>query len=77
MTSYLAQYRFERILAEAACSISKAIQTLRDDVSSVHQSSATKTSFYVDNMLFESDSMAEYVTFLRPGASLFALIKFR
>ena len=45
--------------------------------SSVCQSPATKTSFEIDNMFFDSDRIAEYLTSLRPSAPLFALIKFR
>ena len=73
-----AQQRFEGLLAEGAFSISNAVKTLRDDrYVMTDQSPATKTSFYINNMFFDSDRIAEYLTSLRPSAPLFALIKFR
>ena len=41
------------------------------------QSSATKVSFFMDNMFFDSNVVASYLRDIRPSASLFALIKFR
>ena len=59
-------------------SASNAVKTLRDEwFSSVCRSPATKTSFYIDNMVFDSDCIAEYLTLLQPSAPLFALIKCR
>ncbi len=41
------------------------------------QSSATKVSFFMDNMFFDSNVMASYLRDIRPSASLFSLIKFK
>ena len=59
--AWLAQHRFEGLLAEGAFSASNAVMTLRDDwFSSVCQSPATKTSCYIDNMFFESTRKLVY-----------------
>ena len=44
---------------------------------SICQSSVTKVSFFMDNMVFDTSVMASYLRDLLPSASLFSLIKFR
>ena len=45
-------------------------------VQSVCQSDLTKVEYFIDNMFFDSDQMAEYLS-ARPSPVLFAFIKFR
>ena len=78
MFAWLHGNQFQGLLAEGTFSVPSAVDTLRDNwLSSVCQSPATKVSFYVDNMFFDSDQMAPYLSVLPPTAPLFALIKFR
>ena len=51
--------------------------TLRDKwFNQVCQLDLTKVKCFIDNMFFDSDEMAEYLS-ARPSPALFALIKFR
>ncbi len=66
------------MLAEGTFSLVNAEQDLRDKwYHGICQSSATKVSFFMDNMFFDSYIMAPYLRDIRPSASLFSLIKFR
>ncbi len=63
---------------EGAFSVVNAEQHLRDKwYHGICQSSATKVSFFMDNMLFDSNVTASYLRDIRPSASLFSLIKSR
>jgi len=66
------------VLAEGTFSLANAEQHLRDKwYHGICQSSATKVSFFMDNMFFDSNVVASYLRDIRPSASLFSLIKFR
>ena len=58
-------------------SVSKAMTTLQDKwFSQVCQSDLTKVKCFIENMFWDSDQMAEYLS-ARPSPALFAFIKFR
>ena len=78
LSLWLSQHGFEGVLAEGTLSLANAEQHLRDKwYHGICQSSATKVSFFMDNMFFDSNLMASYLRDIRPSASLFSLIKFR
>ena len=78
LSLWLSQHRFEGVLAEGTFSLVNAEQHLRDKwYHGICQSSATKVSFFMDNMFFDSNVMASYLRDIRPSAPLFSLIKFR
>ena len=78
LSLWLSQHRFEGVLAEGTFSLVNAEQHLRDKwYHGICQSSATKVSFFMDNMFFDSNVMASYLRDIRPSAALFAPIKFR
>ena len=78
LSLWLSQHRFQGVLAEGTFSLVNAEQHLRDKwYHGICQSSATKVSFFIDNMFFDSNVMASYFRDIRPSASLFSLIKFR
>ena len=54
LSLWLSQHRFEGVLAEGTFSLVNAEQHLRDKwYHGICQSSATKVSFFTDNMIFE------------------------
>ena len=78
LSLWLSQHGFEGVLAEGTFSLANAEQHLRDKCyHGICQSSATKVSFFMNNMSFDSNVMASYLRDIRPSASLFSLIKFR
>ena len=78
LSLWLSQHGFEGVLAEGNFSLANAEQHLRDKwYHGICQSSATKVSFFMDNMFCDSNVMASYLRDIRPSASLFSLIKFR
>ena len=78
MGLWLSQHGFEGLLAEVTSSLANAEQHLRDNRHhGLCQSSATRVSFFMDNMFFDSNVMASYLRDNRPSASLFSLIKSR
>ncbi len=78
LSLWLSQHGFEGVLAEGTFSLANAEQHLRDKrYHGICQSSATKDSFFMDNMSFYSNVVASYLRDIRPSASLFSLIKFR
>ena len=78
LSLWLSQHRFEGVLAEGTFSLVNAEQHLRDKwYHGICQSSATKVSFFMDNMFFDSNVMASYLRDIRPSDPLFSLIKFR
>jgi len=78
MGLWLSQHGFEGLLAEVTSSLANAEQHLRDKrYHGLCQSSATRVSFFMDNMFFDSNVMASYLRDNRPSASLFSLIKSR
>ncbi len=80
LSLWLSQHRFQGVfnLAEGTFPLVNAEQHLRDKwYHGICQSSATKVSFFMDNMFFDSNVMASYLRDIRPSASLFSLIKFR
>jgi len=77
LSLWLSQHRFEGVLAEGTFSLVNAEQHLRDKwYHGICQSSATKVSFFMDNMFFDSNVMAAYLRDIRPSAPLFSLINF-
>ncbi len=78
LSLWLSQHRIEGVLAEGTFSLVNAEQHLRDKwYHGICQSSATKVSFFMENMCFDSNVMASCLWDIRPSAPLFTLIKFR
>jgi len=78
LSLWLNQHRFEGVLAEGPFSLANAEEHLGNKwVHGICQSSATKVSFFMDNIFFDSNVMASCLRNIRPSASLFSLIKFR
>ncbi len=72
LSLWLSQHGFEGVLAEGTFSLANVEQHLRDKwYHCICQSSATKVSFFMDNMFFDSNVMASYLRDIRPSASLF------
>ena len=77
LSSWLSDYGFQGLIANGTFSVSNAMTTLRDKwFNQVCQLDCTKVKCFIDNMFFDSDQMAEYLS-ARPSPALFALIKFR
>ena len=77
LSSWLSDYGFQGLIANGTFSVSNAMTTLRDKwFNQVCQSDFTKVKCFIDNLFFDSDQMAEYLS-TRPSPALFAFIKFR
>ena len=75
LSCWLSDYGFQGLIANGTFSVSNAMTTLRDKwFNQVCQSDLTKVKYFMDNMFFDSDQMAEYLS-ARPSPVLFVLSK--
>ena len=71
MSLWLSQHGVDGVLAEGTVSLANAEQHIRHKwYHGICQSSATKISFFMDNMGFDSDVTASYLRGIRPSASI-------
>ena len=74
----ICEYQLQGVFGFGSFNMCHAEQSLRDHwFRNLCQSSATKLSFYVDNMHFDSTDMAPYLMTVNSEGPLFDLIKFR
>ena len=77
VSKWLVDNHFDGLLRSGTFSVSDAVSTLRQQwLTTVCQSTSSKTQFYIDSMYFDSDQIAPYLN-ARPSPAMFAFIKFR
>ena len=78
LNTWVHHHHLEALFADGPFYVTKAVQSLKEQwYTDLCKSPATKVSFFLDNMFFDTFELAPYLKELRPECSLFSLIKFR